>query len=236
DERAAPGNSARAGRPLARAGGDDPQALARGARCAYDRRSGRARLPCDGLVRHLRDGRHAEGRRREGEYRICPGAEVPGRDPATDRHGAPTRGQLLRRVRGERALRDPAMGRGDQEGGHQARVNTGLETRDSRLVWLDNLEALSLAPVSSLQSLVSGLQCQVSEGESMRCYYIDSVNGKTVFEPREAAVPQPRKGELLVRVRAASLNRGELLASIGFHAVHEARPAGGDCAGEVEAV
>jgi NADPH2:quinone reductase len=70
----------------------------------------------------------------------------------------------------------------------------------------------------------------------MKCYYIDSVNGKTVFEPREAAVPQPKKGELLVKVRAASLNRGEILARISLHAVHEARPAGADCAGEVEAV
>lgn len=70
----------------------------------------------------------------------------------------------------------------------------------------------------------------------MKCYYIDSVNGKTVFEPREAPVPQPKKGEILVRVRAASLNRGEILASISLHKVHEAHPAGGDCAGEVEAV
>jgi NADPH2:quinone reductase len=69
----------------------------------------------------------------------------------------------------------------------------------------------------------------------MKCYYIDSVNGKTVFEPREAPVPQPKKGELLLRVRAASLNRGEILASIAMHAVREAHPAGGDCAGEVEA-
>src|SRR5882672_2728683 len=70
----------------------------------------------------------------------------------------------------------------------------------------------------------------------MKCYYIASVNGKTVFEPREAAVPQPKKGEVLVKVRAASLNRGEILARISLHAVHEARPAGMDCAGEVEAV
>ena len=70
----------------------------------------------------------------------------------------------------------------------------------------------------------------------MKSYYIASVNGKTVFEPREVPVPQPKKGELLVRLRASSLNRGEILASIGFHAVTEARPAGGDCAGEVEAV
>ena len=70
----------------------------------------------------------------------------------------------------------------------------------------------------------------------MKCYYIASVNGKTVFESREVGVPHPGKGELLVKVRAASLNRGEILASISLHAVHEPKPAGGDCAGEVEAV
>ena len=70
----------------------------------------------------------------------------------------------------------------------------------------------------------------------MKCYYINSVNGKTVFEPREVPQPQPKAGELLVRVRAASLNRGEILASISLHKVHEPHPAGGDCAGEVQAV
>ncbi len=70
----------------------------------------------------------------------------------------------------------------------------------------------------------------------MKCYYINSVNGKTVFELREAPVPQPKKGEILVKVRAASLNRGEILASISLHKIHEPQPAGGDCAGEVEVV
>src|SRR5262245_39528884 len=70
----------------------------------------------------------------------------------------------------------------------------------------------------------------------MKCYYIASVNGKTVFELREGAVPRPGKAELLVRVRAASLNRGEILASISHHAVSEPKPAGADCAGEVETV
>jgi NADPH:quinone reductase len=70
----------------------------------------------------------------------------------------------------------------------------------------------------------------------VKCYYIASVNGNTLFEPREAPVPHPGKGELLVKVRAASLNRGEILASISLHAVHEPKPAGADCAGEVEAV
>jgi NADPH:quinone reductase-like Zn-dependent oxidoreductase len=70
----------------------------------------------------------------------------------------------------------------------------------------------------------------------MKCYYIDSVNGKTVFQAREVPRPQPKAGELLVKVKAASLNRGEILASISLHKVHEPHPAGGDCAGEVEAV
>lgn len=70
----------------------------------------------------------------------------------------------------------------------------------------------------------------------MKCYYIKSVDGKTVFEPREAPKPQPKAGELLVKVKAASLNRGEIMASISLHKVHEPHPAGGDCAGEVEAV
>ena len=70
----------------------------------------------------------------------------------------------------------------------------------------------------------------------MKSYYIKSVNGKTVFEPREVPQPKPKAGEMLVKVRAASLNRGEILASITLHAVHEPHPAGGDCAGEVAAV
>jgi NADPH:quinone reductase-like Zn-dependent oxidoreductase len=70
----------------------------------------------------------------------------------------------------------------------------------------------------------------------MKCYYIKSVNGKTAYEQREMPKPQPKSGELLVKVKAASLNRGEIMASISLHQVHEPHPAGGDCAGEVEAV
>ena len=70
----------------------------------------------------------------------------------------------------------------------------------------------------------------------MKCYYIKSINGKTVFEPREAPAPQPKKGEILVRVRAASLNRGEILASISLHSADVPHPAGADSAGEVHAV
>lgn len=70
----------------------------------------------------------------------------------------------------------------------------------------------------------------------MKSYYIKSVGAKTVFEPREVPVPQPKAGEILVKVRAASLNRGEILASISLHKADVPHPAGGDCAGEVHAV
>ena len=70
----------------------------------------------------------------------------------------------------------------------------------------------------------------------MKLYYIKDANGKTAFELREVPQPKPKAGEILVKVRAASLNRGEILASISLHKVHEPHPAGGDCAGVVEAV
>ncbi len=70
----------------------------------------------------------------------------------------------------------------------------------------------------------------------MKSWYIRSVEGQTVFELREAPAPQPKRGEILVRVRTASLNRGEILASISLHRADVAHPAGGDCAGEVHLV
>ena len=56
------------------------------------------------------------------------------------------------------------------------------------------------------------------------------------LELRELPVPQPAPGQLLLRVRAASLNRGDLLGAIAFHRAPEGRPAGVDAAGEVHAV
>jgi NADPH2:quinone reductase len=70
----------------------------------------------------------------------------------------------------------------------------------------------------------------------MKAFWIRSQGGKTVLEPRVVPVPQAKAGEILVRVRAASLNRGELLASIGLHSAEVPKPAGGDAAGEVQAV
>jgi len=62
----------------------------------------------------------------------------------------------------------------------------------------------------------------------MRAYY--TVPGGSL-EARDIAVPAPGPGQLLVRIRAAGLNRGEFLGKIAA-----AKPAGTDAAGEVDKV
>ena len=64
----------------------------------------------------------------------------------------------------------------------------------------------------------------------MKAYFLAPAPGGTAVELRETAMPEPKPGEILVRVRAASLNRGELL---GGKAGGPAKPGGGECAGDV---
>jgi NADPH:quinone reductase-like Zn-dependent oxidoreductase len=70
----------------------------------------------------------------------------------------------------------------------------------------------------------------------MQSCWLTVANGRTAFEYRDIAVPVPKPGEMLVRVRASALNRGELLASIGWHNLQEPKLAGREVAGEVEAL
>src|SRR5215213_6695419 len=70
----------------------------------------------------------------------------------------------------------------------------------------------------------------------MKAYWIRHEAGQAVLELREVPVPDPGPGEIVLRVRAASLNRGDLLGAIAFHRAPEGRPAGVDAAGEVHAV
>ena len=68
----------------------------------------------------------------------------------------------------------------------------------------------------------------------MKAYFIQSGSGQTTLELREVPRPQAGPGQVLVRVHAASLNRGEFLAAHGLTKPGAAKPAGTDGAGEVE--
>lgn len=73
----------------------------------------------------------------------------------------------------------------------------------------------------------------------MRQYFLKVAEGRPVAELREVVPPEPKPGEILVRVKAASLNRGELIVGHGLtHAGGDAaaKPFGIDGAGEIVAV
>jgi NADPH:quinone reductase-like Zn-dependent oxidoreductase len=66
----------------------------------------------------------------------------------------------------------------------------------------------------------------------MKSWFITSGRDATTLDMREVPVPEPRAGELIARVKAAGLNRGELIAGHGLSG--GAPKAGGiEAAGEV---
>jgi NADPH2:quinone reductase len=72
---------------------------------------------------------------------------------------------------------------------------------------------------------------------TMKSYMIRVESGETVLEAREAPVPVAGPGQVLVRMHAAGLNRGEFIAAHGLHAKAGAgKPAGAEGAGDVVAV
>jgi NADPH:quinone reductase len=67
----------------------------------------------------------------------------------------------------------------------------------------------------------------------MKAYFILQNERASSLELREVAEPKPTEGKLLVRVRAASLNRGELIRGHGLTKPGAAKIGGTDGAGEV---
>ena len=66
----------------------------------------------------------------------------------------------------------------------------------------------------------------------MKAFFIQAVDGKAVLEERNIAEPKAGPGQLLVKVKAAGLNRGELIVG-GLIKAGAPKPAGQEVAGEV---
>ena len=71
----------------------------------------------------------------------------------------------------------------------------------------------------------------------MQSYWMQMTETAAVLELRDSPMPQPGPGQLLVRMRAASLNRGEFVSGHGLHgAVGSWKAIGGEGAGVIEAI
>jgi NADPH:quinone reductase len=68
----------------------------------------------------------------------------------------------------------------------------------------------------------------------MRSYWIVQSERGLALQARDIPTPEPKEGQLLVKVRASSFNRGELLTGHGAYDPN-GKPAGIECAGEVAA-
>ena len=71
----------------------------------------------------------------------------------------------------------------------------------------------------------------------MQSYWMQMTDTDTVLELRDSPVPTPDARQLLVRMHATALNRGEFLLGHGLHGQPGSWKAiGGEGAGEVVAV
>ena len=67
----------------------------------------------------------------------------------------------------------------------------------------------------------------------MQSYWIQSNAERTTLERRDVPLPEPAPGQLLLRMRAAALNRGEFIAGHGLTKAGAAKAAGMEGAGEI---
>lgn len=69
----------------------------------------------------------------------------------------------------------------------------------------------------------------------MKSWWIVTKDHKTVMEPREVPVPQPKANEVVIKVHASAMNRGEIFAGGVMHGGPE-KLGGGEASGVVHAV
>lgn len=69
----------------------------------------------------------------------------------------------------------------------------------------------------------------------MKSWWMQINDGQAALELRDTAQPLPGDGQLLVRMRAAGLNRGEFILGHGLHKAGAAKAIGMEAAGEVVA-
>src|SRR6185503_17903512 len=67
----------------------------------------------------------------------------------------------------------------------------------------------------------------------MRFYSLQSTADRATLELREAPIPEPAAAQVLLRMRAASLNRGEFILGHGLQKTGTSKAIGMEGAGEV---
>ena len=70
----------------------------------------------------------------------------------------------------------------------------------------------------------------------MKMYWIHTRGDVTSLELRDAPTPVPGPNQVLIKVKASSLNRGDIMARIARHRADIPRPAGADAAGAIAAL
>lgn len=69
----------------------------------------------------------------------------------------------------------------------------------------------------------------------MKSYWMKSDGKSAEIDLREIDQPKPGEGQVLIRIRASGLNRGEFILGHGLHKAGDAKPIGMDAAGEIVA-